>query len=94
MTRWLFRIGALFLGVLIEAAARVVDKFADGGALVATLRGAVILGLIIWVWHATRERKPSPSPADPTLSTDQLPAPNANVVKQVRAVRGTRRWIP
>jgi len=72
-SRWLLRIGALFLGVLIETTARIVDKFAGASALTMTLRGAVILGLIAWAWSATQIRRSASNTIDPNESISDTP---------------------
>ncbi len=62
-TRWAFRVGAIVLGVIMEAIARVIDNVAGSGPMVTALHGAVILSLLVLVWHATRGRQSSELPS-------------------------------
>ena len=54
--RWGILIGAFIAAAIVYGVWKRLDHEMGGGFLSEVLRGAVLSGFLVWVWHKTEKR--------------------------------------
>ena len=55
LARWGVLIGAFIVAAIVYGVWKQLDSEMGGGFLSGFIRGAIVFGFLVWVWHATKK---------------------------------------